>query len=135
MSTTLPEGPPSEKRFGWTLVIAFLVVTTGGLIKKWGSEIVLTFCALAVLLGLVTILSPRTLMPLNRAWFLLGRLMGRVVSPIVLGIIFFGLLTPITFITRLAGRDELQLKRNSKKSYWLDCTKPRFSPLSFRDQF
>lgn len=135
MSATLPEGLPPVKRFGWTLAIAFSVVATCGVIKNWGPDVVLTSCALALLFALITMSSPRTLMPLNKAWFQLGRQMGRLISPIVLGIIFFGLLTPITFITRLVGRDELRLKRNSTSSYWLVCVKPRFTPPSFRNQF
>src|SRR5436305_1539758 len=73
--------------------------------------------------------------PLNKAWFHLGEWLENSVSPIVLGLIFFGLLTPISILTRLFGRDELRLKRRAVNSYWVDRTPPRPTAQSFRNQF
>jgi hypothetical protein len=59
--------------------------------------------------------------------------MGKFVSPIVLGIIFFLLITPVAIITRLFGRDELLIKKREVPSYWIE--KEAIDPDSFKDQF
>jgi len=74
------------------------------------------------------------LRPLYRAWIRFGELLGRIVSPIVLGVLFFGLLTPIARISRLAGRDELHLRARDTGTYWRN--RPPSEPLfSFKTQF
>jgi hypothetical protein len=65
----------------------------------------------------------------------LGELMGKVVSPLVLGVIFFVLLTPVGLIGRLLGRDELRLKRTNSESYWIDRVPPGPAGDSFKNQF
>ena len=75
------------------------------------------------------------LTPLNKAWFMLGLALGKVVSPIVLGIIFFGLITPIALIAKLMGRDELKLKRPKKISYWSEPIGSNSDADSFKNQF
>jgi hypothetical protein len=73
--------------------------------------------------------------PLNKAWFLLGIGLGKVVSPIVLGIIFFGLITPIALLAKLTGRDELKLKRPKKSTYWSEPIGSNSDADSFKNQF
>jgi hypothetical protein len=58
------------------------------------------------------------LRPLNKGWMMLGLILGMIVSPIVLGVLFFLLLTPVSFVIRLWGRDELKLKRQRSESFW-----------------
>lgn len=74
---------------------------------------------LAALFLLVGWLAPSVLTPLNRAWMKLAYLMSRVVNPVVMAILFYGLFTPIAVFMRLFGRDALRLKfdRNAR-SYW-----------------
>jgi len=83
----------------------------------------------------VTLVAPKMLSPLNRAWYELGMLLGKIVSPIVLGVIFFLMITPISLITRLFGRDELKIKKLSLHSYWVDRSPPGPSSDSFKNQF
>ena len=78
---------------------------------------------------------PASLAPMNRAWFALGLLLGKVISPIVLGVLFFLLVTPIAVVTRVFGRDELRLKKRQTSSYWLDRASDRSLAESFKDQF
>ena len=66
---------------------------------------------------------------------MLGLALGKVVSPIVLGIIFFGLLTPISLIAKLMGRDELKLKRSNTTSYWVEPIGANSDAESFKNQF
>jgi hypothetical protein len=79
---------------------------------------------------------PSLLAPFNRAWTKLGVLMGRIVSPIVLGGLFFLVIAPISFVFRWMGNDLLNLKRDpNAASYWLVRQPPGPTPESINDQF
>ncbi len=70
-----------------------------------------------VVMGLV---APSALAPLNRLWFRLGLLLGRVTNPIVMGILFFAVMVPIGWILRRRGQDLLRLRRDpAAQSYWI----------------
>jgi hypothetical protein len=74
--------------------------------------------------------------PLNRAWTRLGLLLGAIVAPIVMGVIYFGLITPMALLARLLGKDFLRLKGDPEAAtYWLPRQDPRPSPERLRDQF
>ena len=127
---------PSEYRFGllFTTIFAFLA-GYGYFLKGWGASITVFFVVMALLFGVLTFITPRLLVPLNKIWFLLGELLGKVMSPIVLGIIFFGVLTPVGLISRMCGRDELRLKKQPVDSAWIERTAT--SPIGdmFKNQF
>jgi polyferredoxin len=127
---------PSERRFGLLFTAVFaLLGAYGWWFKAFESFLTFSFVGIGLLFGLVSIFSPKILAPLNKAWFYLGQFLGRIVSPIVLGIIFFGILTPVGLITRLFGRDELRLKRTKKDTYWVDRSPPGPQAESFKNQF
>lgn len=84
---------------------------------------------------LVSITIPRYLNRITKLWLRFGDILGRVVSPITLGLIFFILIAPIGMLTRLFGRDELLLKRVNKRSYWLMRDKYNDKFNSFERQF
>jgi hypothetical protein len=123
---------PSDKKFGWLFTAIFLI---GFGYFQWkhslGFSIVSAF--LAILFFLATICAPTALAPLNRAWFAFGLLLGKVVSPFVLSVIFFVLIVPVALVTRLFGRDILLLKNRQVSSYWVD--KDPIEPDSFKNQF
>ena len=73
-------------------------------------------------LGLV---NSKILTPLNKLWFKFGIFLGRIISPIIMGIIFFLVVTPIGFIMRLIGKDLLNLKYQNIQSYWIKKTGPK----------
>jgi hypothetical protein len=75
------------------------------------------------------------LRPLNKAWYQLGLFLGRFVSPIVLGILFFIVITPVAIVMRLSGRDALKLRRQDVSSHWIDRKPPGPEPESFKEQF
>ena len=75
------------------------------------------------------------LSPLNKLWMRLGLLLGMIMSPIVMGIIFFGLFTPISLVMRLLGRDELKLKPKPCQSSWRLVEHSRPDLQSFKNQF
>lgn len=130
------QNPQKKNRdFGYLFSFIFLLFS-GYLYLK---NVSLFLIALTFILGagifVVGLLKPHFLSPLSNAWYLLGELLGKVVSPIVLGIIFFLLITPIAIIGRLLGRDELALKRKSTNSYWIDRQPESITSDSFKNQF
>jgi hypothetical protein len=135
MISTSTQRLPSDRRFGWTFAAAFAVLGLYA-IARHRSWIVCGLWFLGSIgFGALTCVAPRALTPLKRAWLRLGEWLGRIVSPIVLGVIFFGILTPVALLGRLLGRDELQLKRRATGSYWLPRTGHDAAASSFRNQF
>lgn len=126
---------PSEKRFGLLFTFVFAVMAAFGYTKGWNVFWVGLCIALTILVALFALFAPKILAPFNRAWFALGQLMGRVVSPIVLGAIFFLILTPVALMTRLFGRDELRLKRKNVDTYWIERHHEVAPAKSFKNQF
>jgi hypothetical protein len=125
---------PSNLSFGWFFAAVFAVVAAYAFWKTWAT-VALVALSLAVLFSAVTLLAPRLLAPLNRLWYGLGMLLGKIISPIVLGLIFFVLITPVSLVTRLFGRDELKMKKRSVESYWVDRSPPGPPSDSFKNQY
>jgi hypothetical protein len=123
---------PSNKKFGALFTCIFAAVF---IYFYWlsPSDLSSVFAVVAIIFAIVTIFASSLLAPFNKAWFSLSLLMGKFVSPIVLGIIFFLLITPVAIITRLFGRDELLIKKREVPSYWIE--KEAIDPDSFKDQF
>jgi hypothetical protein len=87
-------------------------------------------------MAVVTLTRDSWLTPLNRAWMKFGELMGRVVSPIVLGAIFFGVFTPFGVVMRLFGRDAMCRKWDAAApSYWVKRDPPGPADDSYRNMF
>lgn len=123
---------PSERRFGLFFSLVFSCVAT----YTYLSEQLVTSLALFLVAALFLVLAicfPRMLRVLNILWFRLGVVMGTVVSPLVLALIFFGIFTPIALIMKLKGRDELRLKFRSASSYWRIYSSDK--SVSFKQQF
>ena len=113
----------SNRSFGVVFFIVFLLIGLYPLLKGndlriW--SLIISFIFLA--LGLI---NSRILTPLNRLWFKFGLLLGKFISPIIMGIIFFIVVTPIGIIMRLFKKDLLNLKFNKKETYWIDKTGPK----------
>jgi hypothetical protein len=125
---------PSNNKFGWFFSAVFAMIAIYSFNQK-----IKTFAYAATLLFFifvaVTFFAPQLLTRLNRLWYTLGSLLGKVVSPLVLGVIFFVLISPIALITRLFGRDELKIKKSFSKSYWVDRLPPGPPSNSFKNQF
>ena len=135
MSQNHPQQLPSEKRFGLLFTVVFALVGIYAHFKGWGQTSVISLAVLSGLIALITMILPKLLAPFNRLWFELGQLMGRIVSPIVLGAIFFLILTPVALVTRFFGRDELRLKRKAVTSYWIERKSENSIAESFKNQF
>lgn len=94
------------------------------------------FLSIAALFGILAAFFPAVLAPINRIWTKLGFLLAKIVNPIVMGIVFFVLFTPIAVYLRARGKDLLNLKfdRNAA-SYWIDRDPPGPAPASMKEQF
>ena len=107
---------PSNRSFGIVFFAVFLIIALWPLLKSeslrfWSVAVSLIF----LILGLI---NSKILTPLNKMWMKFGLLLGNIVSPIVMGIIFFGVVTPTGLLMKLFGKDILELKKNKKNTYW-----------------
>lgn len=132
--TEQPQGP-SNRSFGlvfsvFFLVIALLPLFMGGHgIRLWSMMAAFVFLAAAFA-------APAILAPLNRLWMRLGFLLHKTISPVILGVIFFIVVTPMGILMRLSGKDPLRLRFDSAlKSYWIKRDPPGPEPKSMTDQF
>jgi hypothetical protein len=124
---------PSNRKFGLFFTFVF-AVAAGYFYYSANVGRASVFIAATSICLLVTLIKSDALLPLNKLWTRFGLLLGMIVSPIVLGIIFFGLFTPIATFMRFSGRDELRLKFTHKASYWISRGEPIKSE-SFKHQF
>ncbi|MDA7446277.1 SxtJ family membrane protein [Candidatus Pelagibacter ubique] len=111
----------TNKSFGIVFFLFFLIVSLfplfkDGNIRVWSLIIAIIF----LILGL---LNSKFLTPLNKIWFKFGILLGNFVSPIVMSIVFFVIVTPTSIIMRVLGKNLLNLKKGNKKTYWVERSK------------
>ena len=109
---------PSNKKFGFFFTFLFMF-GAGYFYSKNSFTLAYGFAITAVIIFLLTLLKPHFLLPLNTLWMRFGLLLGMIVNPFVLGLIFFGIFTPIAFLMKLYGRDELRLKFRKKNTHWI----------------
>ena len=124
---------PSNRKFGFFFTFVFAVIGT----YFFYSEIMTwayAFIIAAMTFLVVTLVKSDALLPLNKLWMRFGLLLGTIVSPIVLGVLFFGLFTPLAVLMRLSGRDEMRLRFSRKASHWITRSEPIKSE-SFKHQF
>lgn len=127
---------PSNRKFGFFFSAIFTIYGAWSLLFKESSMLTgLVLIGIGILLLVVTLLKADFLLPLNKLWMRFGHLLGMVVSPIILGVFFFGLFTPIGLGMRLFGRDELCIKRKKRISYWRVRTSVLDPAHSFENQF
>tara|TARA_B100001564_G_scaffold348889_1_gene351351 strand:+ start:62 stop:451 length:390 start_codon:yes stop_codon:yes gene_type:complete len=113
----------SNKSFGVVFFIVFLIVSIYPLINN--GELRIWSLITAIIFLILGLINSKILTPLNKLWFKFGLLLGKVISPLVMGIIFFIVVTPTALIMRIIGKDLLNLKFNNKKSYWIEKTGPK----------
>ena len=124
---------PTNRKFGFFFAGIFFV---GGIFLRESSiAAVCIFLVLAVTFFLVTVIKAELLLPLNKLWMHFGLLLGNIISPIVLSVIFFGLFTPIALVLRIVGRDELRLRLRKLPSFWKPREETPPSSTRFKNQF
>ena len=113
----------SNRSFGIVFFVVFLLIALYPVIK--GQEIRIWSLIISLIFLALGLKNSRVLTPLNKLWFKFGIFLGKIVSPLVMGIIFFLVVTPIGLIMRILRKDLLNLKYNSNKSYWVEKDGPK----------
>lgn len=124
---------PSNRKFGcFFTAVSWLAAAYS--IYIGNTHLFYVFSTIGGCLFAVTLIRPDQLLPLNKLWMGLGRLIGKVVNPVVMAVIFFGVFTPAALVARLCGRDELRLRFKRQATHWVRREKQaEFS--SFKNQF
>ena len=108
----------SNKSFGIVFFAVFFIISIWPLLS--GNEIRYWSLVISVIFLILGIINSKILTPLNKTWFKIGILLGNIISPIIMGIIFFLVVTPTSLIMKILGKDLLNLKKNTKNSYWIE---------------
>ena len=114
---------PSNRSFGLLFFIVFLVISIWPL--SYNGEIRIISLIISIIFLILGLINSNILKPLNFIWMKFGMLLGRIISPVILGIIFFFVVTPTGLIMRLLGKDLLNFKYNNHKSYWIEKDGPK----------
>ena len=114
---------PTNRNFGMVFFLVFSIISLFPLlnhenIRIWSTIIAIVFLVLGLL-------NSKFLTPLNKIWFRFGIILGNFVSPIVLGIVFFVIVTPTSLIMRVLSKNLLNLKKGNKKTYWIEASKTK----------
>src|SRR4051812_48944720 len=126
----------SDRAFGFVMAAFFAIVAVIPLlhgpvtsIRCWALGISSAFLVFALIWA-------KALRPFNRLWLKLGLLISKIVSPIVLGMLFYATVTPVGLLMRAVGKDPLRLRRNAAtKTYWIPRDPPGPAPDSMKQQF
>ena len=108
----------SNRSFGIVFFVFFLIISLWPL--KIGQDIRLWSLVISIIFLLLGLFNSKLLTPLNRIWFKFGLLLGKVVSPVIMGVVFFFVVTPTGLIMKFLGKDLLNLKKSKSKSYWVE---------------
>jgi len=107
----------SDKSFGILFSIVFFLISVWPLLA--GENIRIWSLVISIIFLILGLLNSKFLGPLNNSWIKLGEILGRVIAPIVMAIIYFIILTPLSLLIKLFGKDLLQLKFSNVNSYWI----------------
>ena len=121
---------PTNRNFGIVFSIVFLIIALWPLLKQ--NDLRLWSLSISGIFFVLGLFNSKLLSPLNKIWFKFGMLLGSIIAPIVMGIVFFLVVTPTGLIMKLLRKDLLNLKKNKKETYWLDKDN---SNSSLKNQF
>ena len=115
----------SNKSFGIVFFIVFVIISLYPLVNQ--EDIRIWSLVIAFIFFILALLNSKILAPMNKIWTRYGLFLGNLISPIVMGIIFFFVVTPIGLLMRLFGKDVLNLKKNKFSTYWIKKTNQKSS--------
>ena len=121
---------PSNRNFGIVFFIVFLIIALWPILKQ--NEIRIWSLIISFIFFVLGLINSKLLTPLNKLWFKFGILLGNIIAPIIMGIVFFLVVTPTGLIMRFFRKDILKLKKNSSDSYWINKDNTN---SSMRNQF
>ena len=111
----------NNKSFGILFFIVFLLIAIWPVLES--ESIRVWSLAISIIFLVLGIINSKILSPLKKGWIKLGEILGKVVAPVVMGFIYFVVITPIGVLMRLFGKDLLNIKFNKNKSYWIKRAK------------
>jgi len=112
----------SNRSFGILFFVVFLIISLWPL--KNGNTLNFYFLVASIIFLILGVFNSKLLSPLNKAWIKFGEILGLIIAPIVMGIVYFVILTPVSLIVRLFGKDLLGLKfLKGKETYWIKRNK------------
>tara|TARA_Y200000002_G_C22196518_1_gene461531 strand:- start:147 stop:524 length:378 start_codon:yes stop_codon:yes gene_type:complete len=114
---------PSNRNFGIVFFVVFLLIAIYPIINN--EDIRLWSLIIASIFLILGLINAKLLTPLNKIWFKFGLLLGKVISPLIMSLIFFFVVTPIGLLMRLLGKDLLNLKLNKNSTYWVEKNGPK----------
>ena len=114
---------PSNRNFGIVFSIVFLIIALWPVLNQ--NEIRIWSLVISLIFLVLGFINSKLLSPFNKIWFKFGLLLGSVIAPVVMGIVFFFVVTPTGLIMRALGKDLLNLKLNKDKSYWIEKSGPK----------
>ena len=121
---------PSNRNFGIVFAIVFLIISLWPLLNQ--NEIRFWSLIVSIIFLTLGLINSKLLLPLNKIWFKFGIFLGNFIAPIVMGVIYFFVVTPTGLIMKMLGKDLLNLKKSNKDSYWI---KKDNSNNSLKNQF
>ena len=113
----------SNRSFGIVFFIVFLLIATYPLLK--GNDVRIWSLSISFGFLILGLINSKILSPLNKLWFKFGLILGKIISPLIMCIIFFVVVTPIGIVMRVLKKDLLNLKYNQKETYWIKKTGPK----------
>jgi len=125
---------PSNRKFGFFFSAVFVAIGTYLYVEDSAVASYVLF-GLGLTFLVTTLVRADALLPLNKLWMRFGLLLGMIVNPIVLGVVFFGIFTPVGILMRLFGRDELRLKLQDKPTHWISRDTSTVRSDAFKQQF
>ena len=120
----------SNKSFGIVFFIVFLIIALYPMLK--GQDLRLWSLIISLIFLILGIVNSTVLTPLNKIWFKFGILLGNIISPIVMAIVFFVVVTPTGIIMKILRKDLIGLKKNNKNTYWIE---KKAKMTSMKNQF
>ena len=113
----------TNRSFGIVFFVFFLIISLYPLLNE--NEVRLWALIISIIFLVLGLINSKILSPFNKIWNRFGILLGKIVSPIVMGIVFFLVVTPISIIMKIFGKDILNIKKNNKETYWIEKSEPK----------
>ena len=126
---------PTNRKFGLFFGFVFFACFAYNIWYAAGILWIGVFALLSAVMLVAALLAPSYLEPFNKLWFQLGLFLGKIVNPVIMGVIFFLLVTPFAVVMRISGRDELRLKMKSTTTHWKTRSPAGPEPSSFTNQY
>ena len=108
----------SNKSFGIVFFVVFLLIGLWPILK--GNELRIWSIVISLIFLILGIINSKILTPFNKVWFRFGIFLGNFISPIIMGIVFFLVVTPTGLIMKLFRKDLINLKKNNSSTYWIE---------------